>query len=389
MDEYGLVDWVLTLVVLVTAWLGPIAAIYALARANLIFTIVDEGTTKAIMNNGAVERFVMTFTGHLFAATQEAIDGDSFAKWMIYRMEAVKPHNTSLSAVDQLIKTTDPSAGFMKVLTFMSAGTLKGIHYIGLPPRKPYEYEFIFGSVRHGEAVGGAVSRESELIARKVKISSVYVKDVVYGMQFTSIEILGNISADFDVLVTIRIKNPAKTLFRLDHWFDATENLIGAELRQELGQLSFEEARSGLPDRGRSFREMLRARRVIKEISKNNNEDLLRLYGIEVVSIRLKNVELAGGDSDLKKLTLLAEKARREAEVAIIRARGEATALEVVNEAAQKLGPNAMALEGFKAIKEAGANVTLISPNIGVSPFVNVGNVGHGQGQVPQPPANP
>lgn len=308
--------------------------IYLLAKNDIFFTIVKEGTAKIVTYNEQFHRVIMSNKGCRFKG------GSGANAWDI----------------EEAPEGEEPDEGI-----------LGGLRFVGMWPFfKVHKYKFTWTSLENGELK----SHKDELLGH------IFVKYDVYVISLDKVELRGNIPVDFKILFTARIKNPFKALFRVERWLESTQNRISAELRRELGGLSVEElvAWEGESEKIKKILENLSALKdsFVRDTCgiEPDKKDPIDIHSFDVdpawIEITRKKIE-AEEEAKATKIRAEAEKEKRLKE-----GEGRAGAIRSVNDSVLAYGDNGLTLRTLEAIENAGANVTLVSPDAHILPMVDV-----------------
>jgi len=202
---------------IITIIIGPIVLVYFLAKNNIFFTIVKEGRAKAILKFGAFQRMIMCYQGYGFNEEWDICQRVTQGNEPNLRgvLGAVKNSNDEIIGNCQLRKELIRIGGLM---------------WIGIPLiHSVHKYEFRWTSFEQAEEGG-------KLIDKKVphageKIDYILVQDDIYYTFLGDADTKELIPVDMELLLTIRIINPYKALFRVQNWLEAVQNQTKPALR--------------------------------------------------------------------------------------------------------------------------------------------------------------
>ncbi|MEK7575625.1 MAG: SPFH domain-containing protein [Patescibacteria group bacterium] len=238
--------------------LAIVVLIYNLARYNVFFTIVQEGTAKAILRFGKCRKIVMSYKGHYLDA-----------EWNVKKIDE------SPSVEEKLLR---------KILDWIKKIT-GGLKWIGIPfINKVHLYRFEWTSyeqVREGEK-----TIEKPITKEEKDISFILVQDDVYFTFLDKAETKGMIPVDVSLLLTLRVVNPYKALFRIQKWLEATQNRVKPAYRSFTRKKTFEELteqREAVEDEANSFLKDSQVDNFIKDT-----------YGVELVAVEMVKIDPAG-----------------------------------------------------------------------------------------------
>lgn len=223
---------------------GIIALLYFLARNNIFFTIVREGTVKIILKFDQFHQAIMTYKGYVLDA-----------EWNVQE------------------KSGAGSIGF------------GGLKWIGIPLiRSVYKYKFRWTSFEQGEEQGKIIQK---IIHHPDEIIDyILVQDDVYYSFVREAETKGMVPVDVDLLSTIRIVNPYKALFRVQNWLEATQNQLKPALREFIATQEFEDLVGQKEEVG------VKATKLLKETG--IRDTLEQDYGVRIKKLGLANINPAG-----------------------------------------------------------------------------------------------
>ena len=227
----------------------PIVLVYFLAKNNIFFTIVQEGTAKAILKFGKFHKIIMIYTGYQLDANWEV------------RSENEKDKNG-------------------KDIKFQPKPLrIGGLVWVGIPfVHSVYRYNFTWVSFEQREEGGKLV--EKTVSHTEEKIDYILVQDDVYYSFIKEAETDGMVPVDVDMLLTIGITNPYKALFRIQNWLEVTFNRAKPALRDFVRKSSFE----NLIKQGAD--EFLEGTKV--------DEALKNEYGVNLKKVGIVNIDPAG-----------------------------------------------------------------------------------------------
>lgn len=268
-----------------------IVLLYFLAKNNLFFTFVEEGTAKAILKYGKFHRIIMSYEGY-----------DLNDDWDVIPKSGKKTR-------------------------------LGGLKWVGIPfIHSVYQYNFKWVSFEQEEKEGKLVQKA---ISHEKEIDYIIVQDDIYYTFVREAEAKGMVPLDIDALLTIRVLNPYKALFRVQDWLETTLNQFKPVLVGYTGQKLFEELVEAQKQVGDTIHELLK----ISQIDENLEED----YGIHLKKIGIVNIDPAGERG--KKYV---EAASKEWE-----AKKEAQRLDNIYKQIEEYGDTGLFLRAIEGIEEA------------------------------------
>lgn len=357
----------LTLVGLVGFAFGTVFLIYFLAKNNLFFTIVEEGSAKAIMRGGEFYKFVLAYKGYTF-------DKEEGKEWDLIPSEE---NEELFSFLPKLF-----GERFRKIFG--------GIRWVGIPFLNAiYEYNFRWTVLRESKASEEEGKKENGFAEQRQlpnegkwavsfakRLDYIYLRDAIYYNNLVGAETKELMPVDIFMLLPIRVMNPYKALFRVQKWLDATLDLIKPSVRGWVAQRSYQKVIGKVEVAEHEFDEILK--RKIKKLVPGQEKEplsiseyLLSTYGVQVKRVTFEDVVPPAGYSEAA--TKRAE-ARQDAERAVEQAKrtitlatARAKRIEIVYGQVQSLGDTGLAIRMFEAI-ERGSN----KPGNWVIPFGSV-----------------
>ena len=343
-------EFLIVALIIVFGWYPIQFLAYGLARFNLFFTLVEEGTARAITQNGQFHRMVMNYSGHKFGP--KPIPKETLGK----HKELKKPTGYENYWVTEMTENEknqkDPP---WKRILF----PVNNMYWVGIPPfGRVHVYHFEWVAVKFDES--GGLER---FVPKSQSISWIVLQKTVYGLVLKDVETKGNIPATVNAVVTGQVENPALAIFGVRGWLNATMQRIGPELRSDIGKYTLSELVS--PDQKES-----ESHGIKKEIESIEDETIPWRFGFNPERLQISAIE---PDQELKKLTYAIEQARLEGKAKRITAKADAAAIRMVNEEASKASQNTIAIRGLATLEKTKSNVTIISQGLPVAPLSQTG----------------
>lgn len=342
------------LALLATSVLWVPAMLGALAKRNLFFTEVNEGTAKTITKFGEFCRCVMSYRGHHFNDEWDLLDETK-------------------------------ESGLQMKQSWIDRKLPGGLRYVGLPfVYKVHGYKFRWTSLRQGKsptADAAATTEKGEMstvkeddlidlfISRDEKIDYINLMDDVYVFRMERAEDREMIPLSFRVLLTIRIVNPYKALFRTEQWLEMTINTLRPIIKQYVGCKTFKEL---VLDRKESLEheadEILNLRSREEGAASTIKDYIKGRWGVQIKKIGIVNVNTSGkageayeesaakkylAEREAERITTLAG---AEAGRIGILATAEAKRIQTVMEQMKVQGSEAFTLRTIEAMEKAGEN---------------------------------
>ncbi|MBU2219209.1 hypothetical protein KKG15_01835 [Patescibacteria group bacterium] len=238
---------------------GIITTISILAKHNLFWTFVEEGTARAIMKFDGFHKFVMQYENC-------KLDEKT---WDISVCGPDEPKERSLFG---------------------------GLKWVGIPGIKSvYQYRFTWATVKAQKEEREQVERRTEMIKH------IFVKDYVYLGEIKGAETKSLVPLDIDFLITTRVINPYKSLFRVHDWVNVVTSRIEAYFRQFVSLLEYEELISRKQQMGGEIMKALGETGMLESDEelpdgeiKHHPGKFLEDYGIKVKNIEMRDIEPVG-----------------------------------------------------------------------------------------------
>ena len=371
------------ILIIVIVLLGP----PWLAKEDVLFTTVKEGTVKAIMRGTSFDRFIMSFEGyHLNNPkapyykpnyTNEKSSVVKLPEWeILYHGEGNKYAFEKTN--DEYY---DERHWFLKYL---------GLYWVGWPwANNVYVYQFEWNETFTEEGTG-----VEKILPRAEATDFIYASDFTYAVKTDGAETKDLLPIDVLTLVTVAIRNPYRALFSGQGWIQRLDAAINRHVRVFIGSKGYNNLIS-LTDNDeeqigavlqKSAEEFSRpiidlSKQLAYETDKSPEPKGLRgKYGVEIRTADLQTIELSG---DIKKeLQTAATKVytseqdakstrltgRAKADVIAMVGEKEAEALETRLEVIKKHGHTGELLAQLDAMREAGgAGARIIWAN---NPFI-------------------
>lgn len=333
-----IMETIIALLLLAGIWYLAQLVIYLYARLGWFWVVVKEGEAVAIMRNKAFHKMKLRYTGHHFRGNLEGEKED---------VDNLEIYNIKVSTNKEALSAYSAKAHFFSVVF-----PIKGILWVGIPPfYEVHRYTFKW--------------TDDHLKNRVEEINWILVQKYVYGITLDKIELEGGIPYNIQLLITMQITNPAKALFRVKRWFDASIERISGWARDEFSSLSLDDFLAPTSGNLHAGEKLAKALENILILSKT---ELIPEFGVSVSIVQVVKIDPI--NEDLRGITIKREIARQEALATIEKATGEAEAIRIVNKAAEEMGDKAVILKGFHAIEKAGANVTLVGKDLDLSRMI-------------------
>jgi len=337
-----------------------IVIIYFLAEMDLFFTIVHEGTAKAVKKFGKFHRCVMSYTDHTFRRNHnpdEFIDEGKFDDpdyWDIMRWKEKEKREKHFSKTSSI---------------FNLFNNFGGLKWIGIPfIHAIHESRFNWTSLEQKKKEEGGT--EDRLVTTEQDMSHVLVQDDVYVSEIKGVETSELVPMNLTLLLTIAIINPRKALFRIQHWLEATHNHIRPYMREYVGTKAYEEL---IKDKNASAKEVLN---ILGE--EGVLQELRSRYGVDVRNVQIHRIDPSAEASDVVDFVELATKqyaAKREGESIVTLAEARAMEVKTVSEAIEKQGEIGKLVVTLESLEKVD-NLTLLSEGKEALRTIQLGTLG-------------
>ena len=337
---------ILVLVVIVLLAVGIIAGVPSflqwLAKENILFTTVKEGTGKAIMRGDSFDHFIMSFKGYHL--------NDPRKLW--HELWLKDENGAEVVCNGQKVKLPDweivyHGIGNRKGFDRTDDGFyddrslfLKdlGLYWVGWPWRNSvYVYGFEWNETYTDKENRG----KEKVLPRAEPTDFFYVADFTYAIVTTGAETKDRLPTDELTLVTVAIRNPYRALFSGEDWIRRITAAINRHVRNFVGNKGYDDLIS--ITKGRNASMSATSKRWAEEFSQpiidlssfladetkgsSPPTGLKGRYGIEIRTADLQTVDLSGTDEEKRQHQAAAARkyvAEQEAKATILA--GEATA---------------------------------------------------------------
>ncbi len=290
---------------------GPVALVYLLAKNNIFFTIVKEGQAKAILKFGEFQKIIMCYQG--YGLNQE---------WEIHKKEP--DSNQELRPEPQ---------------------RMGGLMWIGIPfIHSVYRYEFRWVSFEQAEEQGKLIEKT---ISHQEKIDYIIVQDDIFYTFIGGAESKDLLPMDIQLLLTIRIVNPYKALFRVQNWLEAVQNQTKPALRGFAASKTYIDLIKKKEVTERESDTFLKKSKIDTYVEKD--------YGARLKRVGLASIDLSGerGKIYLEASTKQYEADREKERIETI-ANAEVKRIDKVYTEIKKHGSEGLFIRANEAMEEAG-----------------------------------
>lgn len=358
-------------------------------RRNLYFTVVKEAQCKAIMESGQFNRFILAYEGYgidqHWNIRRTSQDGQvteendlhwdekerRFVKYKIAIRPIEKGGNyTYSSKIDEEGKpigenTIEIPGRLPKKMPEWIKKRLPGsIWWIGNPfIYSIHTYNFQWATLRQKEVNGeltDTIHYEdwSESNENTGPIDYILLATDIYAAILKGPETSDLLSTDILLLLTGRIVNPYKSLFRVEQWLEAAVNQVKVATRDWIAHKSYKNAIQKTEKEKREKDPILRARN-----EKGIGNYIERHWGFRIQNLGFKNIT---PDDRFVNLTLLPYKAEQEKAAEITAAEGRATAFTTFAKSIGKEddGLSILAAQTMEKVSQGTATTIVEAPSL-------------------------
>lgn len=254
---------------------------FVFAPRGWFFTIVPEGQCKAVMKMGKLEKFLIQWEGHTFDKQWNVIPGEE--------------HHL-----------------------------FGGLRWVGIPPFwEIYRYKFSWTGVDvNGEIVPH----------KKEELDYVLLMEDVYWAKIEMAEDKNLLPLDIELLITMRVINPYKALFRVQDWSEMIMNRIKPLFREYVGNITFDDLIKKKQQRGGEVYQKLVGTGLLEEFK--------NLYGVSIedggIEIKDVNPTTIPGVPNPREATLRKYIAEKDREKALVEADAEQQRISILADAERR-----------------------------------------------------
>lgn len=335
---FYLITFLATLILIGTAVIIPFFLQW-IAKENIFFTTVKEGTVKAIMRGKSFERFIMSFEGHHLNEPKTTWFDPGANLWEIIRHK----------------KDEDPRydnrSWWMKHL---------GLYWVGWPwANSVYVYAFEWNETYTGQ--GG----REEVLPRAEATDFIYAADFTYAIVTNGAETNDRLQTDELTLVTVAVRNPYRALFSGEDWMRRVTAAINRHVRTFVGEKEFQDLIS-TKDLTSFSKPIIELTKILPDDNTDSpNKGLRGRYGVVIRTADLQTIELSGDSKKQHEEATTAEYVARQKAVTVrldadakgyeieIIGKKEAEALKARLEVIKDHGEAGITLAGYDAIQES------------------------------------
>jgi regulator of protease activity HflC (stomatin/prohibitin superfamily) len=286
-----------------------------MARNHFFFTMVNEGTAKAIVRFGQFDRIIMSYRDHHLTV-----------EW-----DVQNDHPSDGSPV-----TFAPEH---RMDTWLRMHGYGGLRWVGLPfMYSVYHYNFQWISERQG-STGGLTIVSVEAVKdvyfpRDERMAHILLKDDTYVLVLDSAEDKEMIPLTVRTLLTVRIANPYKALFRTEQWLETVENQLKSTLRKYVHLNTFKQLAGRKETFEREADDILNEELPDSPTHQKRGDWIEERWGVRIKSIGLINITPGGKRGEAYEESAAKQyQAEREAERIVTIARADAKRIATLAEA--------------------------------------------------------
>ncbi len=249
--------------------------LYELAKSDFLMTLRTEGEIKAIMNGNICVAFIMSVANYIIDPDDADIFKTSLEKLEVYAQhlarQAVTLRTTKPSFVERkLVEVGGVSqpqlcSDFERRLRKANSPTLFeklfGVVWVGLPPRRVFEYRFLWVKYAQKRSdSSGPAKAEMVMEPRDEVVTSLFANYALYGAVVddaetgagdlagatsTGTKIPERIEVVLGLVIETTTRNPRKTLFRVGglsaagDWLNALTKLARDAVRQWVSEVTY------------------------------------------------------------------------------------------------------------------------------------------------------
>jgi len=316
-----------------------------LAPNNVFFTFVPTETVKFVVSGGQLVTIFCSSLNYALdslynivdEATGEFPDDDYGVKDLllyqckIKKEDLEKKTDKEKEAINSIIekeakKILDKEKGTVR--TGFSLLKYKGLHFYGIwPMRQILEWNFRWSSIREN----------NEIISRQEAIENMILRSDFYASTLSEAEDKNLIPLNILFSVEILIRNPARALFAVQNWLEASHLIVKTEIRNSLREKVYEllvADEKCLQALGEEIYQRAKERGSIWKMRKD--------YGVYVKGIRIERIDPL---PEYRDITLKQVISQKQADADKITAVKKAEIIEVIAEAYRrnKIDPEMMA----------------------------------------------
>jgi hypothetical protein len=329
--------WTLTVLLVV---FGLLATVYFLAKKNIFFTFVEEGTAKVIMKFNAFYGVIMQYQNCTCRKEDD---------WEV-EVPRERPRKRLWG----------------------------GLYCVGIPGiYSLFSYKFRWATIKTQKKPDEQVDRREETLLH------IFVKDYLYLAEIYGAETKGLVSLDISFIVTARVVNPYKALFRVHDWANVIVARIEAYFRQYVATVEYQDIIAKKQEIGGQIMKALGETGMLEDLAKKPTEqELSRFsqrnipreeretleekikrwkgifwhdYGVKVKNIEMREITPSGENKKaIQEAATRQWVAERDKEGILTRADAEVQRLAKVYGKIREFGDTGITLRTLEALESAG-----------------------------------
>ncbi len=227
-----------------------------MARRNLIWTLVEEGTAKAIMGAGdsGFQKFVYQYTG-----------------WRL---------NEKWDVVSET-KTREKFRD--KIRRWLG---LTGVRLLGIPGlHSVHRYRFRWNSLKQAPDETTTDAGGIYFTPHDEELDYIILQEDVYYARVESAEDVNMVPLDFDITLRIQVINPYKALFVAQEWLEMTWGIVLPAIRRFVATQKWEVLSKRMAEKEKKFEE---------EILGTSFQEMRDNFGVDIKELKIIRIRPAG-----------------------------------------------------------------------------------------------
>jgi len=300
-----------------------------MAKKDFIFTLVKEGTAKAIMGSGdsGFQRFLWEFKGY-------KLDDE----WNVLN-DTDQPNNKRLKQ-------------------FLG---LSGVYFLGIPGlHSVHKYKFRWNSLKQAPDSTTKEAGGIYFTSHDEELDYIILQQDVYYARIESAEDKNMVPLNFDVTLPIRINNPYKALFVAQEWLEMTWGIVLPALRRFVAKQEWGDLSQRIQDKEKDF-----IKDIIQEFNNLDNS-----FGVEIASDKFRIIRISPAGKRAEMYEAAATKqyeAEQKAKEIKVLAEAERDRIDKVYgkiEEFKELGQIVLHLESFVKAANSSGNMIFSMPEL-------------------------
>ena len=260
------------------------------SKKNVLFTQPKEGTAKAVLRGESFDKMVMAWEGHHLNSPGSAWYNTSRPDWeVLLNHQKDKPDRNPIWTREK----------WMNGRSFLEKKF--GVYWVGIPLFKKV-HTYMFEWTEETQSTDGTY----KAWPRKHQTDFIYVKDFPYHITIKDVETSDNIPVKVQYVLTLRINNPHKALFKVEDWLKKTTASANSEVRNHVGATSFEELTSEKHSKTKKEKEVQLVTSILclnKNLPSSDDVDIEQmrsnggvvslpvLYGVTIIGAEIQAID--------------------------------------------------------------------------------------------------